>query len=61
MRLYSGQGKMAAYLDWIDRGGVTLCQNLLRLINSGVTDPVWAHRRIVNLDRDARLTAGVDL
>ncbi|NWC64018.1 Flp pilus assembly complex ATPase component TadA [Cedecea sp. P7760] len=61
MRLYSSQGKMAAYLDWIERGGVTLCQNLLRLINSGVTDPVWAHRRIINLDRDTRLTAGGDL
>lgn len=61
MQLYSGQGKMAAYLDWIKRGGVTLCQNLLRLINSGVADPVWTHRRIINLDRDARLTAGSDL
>ncbi|MDU5836237.1 MAG: ATPase, T2SS/T4P/T4SS family [Pantoea sp.] len=61
MRLYSEQGKMTAYLDWIARGGVTLCQNLLRLINSGVTDPVWAHRRILNLDRDARLKAGDDL
>ena len=61
MRLYSGKGKMAAYLDWIERGGVTLCQNLLRLINSGVADPVWTHRRIFNLDRDARLTAGSDL
>ena len=61
MRLYSGKGKMAAYLDWIERGGVTLCQNLLRLINSGVADPVWTHRRIINLDRDARLTAGSDL
>lgn len=61
MRLYSKKDKMTAYLDWIDRGGVTLCQNLLRMINSGVTDPVWAHRRIINLDRDARLTAGNDL
>ncbi|SFF37779.1 Type II secretory pathway ATPase GspE/PulE or T4P pilus assembly pathway ATPase PilB [Kosakonia radicincitans] len=61
MRLYSERGKMAAYLDWIDRGGVTLCQNLLRLINSGVTDPVWTHRRIINLDRDTRLKAGADL
>lgn len=52
---------MTAYLDWIDRGGVTLCQNLLRLINSGVTDPVWAHRRICNLDRDTRLNTGADL
>lgn len=61
MRLYSERGKMAAYLDWIERGGVTLCQNLLRLINSGITDPVWAHRRICNLDRDTRLKAGADL
>ncbi|PUW01534.1 GspE/PulE family protein [Cronobacter sakazakii] len=55
MRLYSREGKMTAYLDWINRGGSTLCQNLLRLINSGCADPVWAHRRICNLDRDARL------
>ncbi|WP_240153391.1 GspE/PulE family protein [Erwinia amylovora] len=61
MRLYSERGKMTAYLDWIDRGGVTLCHNLTRLINNGVTDPVWAHRRICNLDRDARLKAGADL
>lgn len=61
MRLYCEKGKMTAYLDWIDRGGVTLCQNLLRLINSGVTDPVWAHRRICNLDRDTRLNTGADL
>lgn len=55
MRLYSREGKMTAYLDWISRGGITLCQNLLQLINAGRTDPVWAHRRICNLDRDARL------
>ncbi|WP_455865276.1 GspE/PulE family protein [Pantoea agglomerans] len=61
MRLYSEKGKMAAYLDWIARGGVTLCQNLTRLINAGVTDPVWAHRRICNLDRDAKLKSGADL
>lgn len=61
MRLYSERGKMAAYLDWINRGGITLCQNLLRLINSGVADPVWTHRRIINLDRDTRLKAGEDL
>lgn len=61
MRLYSERGKMTAYLDWIARGGITLCQNLTRLINAGVTDPVWAHRRICNLDRDARLNAGTTL
>lgn len=61
MRLYSEMGKMAAYLDWIGRGGVTLCQNLRRLIEDGQADPVWAHRRICNLDRDARLKAGSEL
>lgn len=61
MRLYSEKGKMTAYLDWIARGGVTICQNLTRLINAGVTDPVWAHRRICNLDRDAKLKSGADL
>lgn len=61
MRLYSESGKMAAYLDWIERGGVTLCQNMLRVINEGRTDPVWAHRRICNLNRDARLRAGEEL
>jgi len=58
MRLYREQGKIYAYLDWIERGGRTLCQNLLRLIDSGRVDPVWAHRRICNLDRDARLKEG---
>ncbi|HBM2513442.1 TPA: Flp pilus assembly complex ATPase component TadA, partial [Enterobacter hormaechei] len=43
MRLYSREGKMAAYLDWISQGGRTLCQNLLRLIEAGRVDPVWAH------------------
>ncbi|MBD8165375.1 ATPase, T2SS/T4P/T4SS family [Erwinia persicina] len=61
MRLYSEKGKMAAYLNWIAQGGVTLCQNLRRLVNDGLTDPVWAHRRICNLDRDAKLQAGAEL
>lgn len=61
MRLYAEKGKLVAYLDWIDRGGVTLCQNLLRLINEGRVDPIWAHRRICNLNRDARLKAGEEL
>lgn len=61
MRLYSEKGKMAAYLDWISRGGVTLCDNLKRLINTGVADPTWIHRRLVNLDRDAKLKAGLEL
>ncbi|MEQ9928013.1 GspE/PulE family protein [Pectobacterium parvum] len=61
MRLYKEKGKMTAYLDWIERGGVTLCQNLIRLIESGVTDPVWAHRRICNLNRDVKLKSGAEL
>lgn len=58
MHRYRVKGKMAAYLDWIGKGGVTLCQNTVRLINEGRVDPVWAHRRICNLYRDARLKAG---
>ncbi|CAO94864.1 GspE/PulE family protein [Erwinia tasmaniensis] len=61
MRIYNVKGKLAAYLDWIDKGGVTLCQNLTNLINEGLTDPVWAHRRICNLDRDTRLKAGAEM
>lgn len=61
MRLYAEKGKMAAYLDWIARGGVTLCQNVKRLIDEGRADPVWTHRRICNLDRDSKLKAGMEL
>jgi len=61
MRLYADKGKMAAYLNWIGKGGVTLCQNVKRLIEEGRADPVWTHRRICNLDRDTKLKAGTDL
>ncbi len=29
-----------------------LCESLLTLINKGVVDPVSAHKKICNLDRD---------
>lgn len=61
MRLYREKGVLAAYLDWISKGGLTLCSNLTNVINKGVTDPVWAHRRICNLDTDARLKAGIEM
>ena len=61
MRLYKEKGVLAAYLDWISKGGLTLCSNLTNVINKGVTDPVWAHRRICNLDTDARLKAGIEV
>lgn len=53
MRLYDAQGKFAAYDYWRNKlGGVTLCQNAIRLINDGVIDPVITHKSICNLDRD---------
>ncbi|AVF38200.1 GspE/PulE family protein [Rahnella sikkimica] len=61
MRLYAGKGKLTAYLNWMEKGGVTLCANATRLIKEGRADPVWVHRRICNLDRDARLKMGSEL
>lgn len=61
MRLYADKGKLTAYLNWMSKGGVTLCTNATRLIKEGRADPVWVHRRICNLDRDARLKTGSEL
>lgn len=58
MHKYAKEGKLAAYLDWIGRGGITLCMNAVRVINAGVADPVWVHQRACNLDRDEKLKAG---
>lgn len=54
MRLYDEKGKFAAWQHWRDQGGVTLCQNVIRLINGGHIDPIVAHRSICNLDRDEK-------
>lgn len=58
MRKYVTEGKLAAYLDWISKGGITLCMNSKRIINEGIADPVWVHHRACNLDRDDKLKAG---
>lgn len=58
MRKYVKAGKVAAYLDWISKGGITLCMNSKRIINEGIADPVWVHQRACNLDRDEKLKAG---
>lgn len=52
MRLYDENGKIAAWRHWRDNGGVTLTQNLVRMINTGQVDPVIAHKSVCNLDRD---------
>lgn len=52
MQRYHTQGKQAAYEYWYTAGGITLCDNVLRLVNSGVIDPVDTHRAICNLDRN---------
>ncbi|MCW0309926.1 GspE/PulE family protein [Pantoea ananatis] len=58
MYRYVKEGKLAAYLDWIAKGGITLCMNSKRIINEGIADPVWVHQRACNLDRDDKLKAG---
>ncbi|HAT4519840.1 TPA: Flp pilus assembly complex ATPase component [Serratia marcescens] len=52
MSLYEREGKFAAWRYWRSKGGETLCENLTRLINHGNVDPVIAHKKICNLDRD---------
>jgi len=52
MQLYEQEGKLAAWKYWHKSGGETLCESLLTLINKGVVDPVSAHKKICNLDRD---------
>ncbi|EGH9360826.1 Flp pilus assembly complex ATPase component [Salmonella enterica] len=54
MSLYEKKGKFAAWKYWRDNGGETLCENITALINEGKVDPVIAHRKICNLDRDEK-------
>ncbi|EET2714449.1 Flp pilus assembly complex ATPase component [Escherichia coli] len=54
MSLYESQGKFAAWKYWRNNGGETLCENLTSLINKGKVDPVMAHKKICNLDRDEK-------
>lgn len=54
MSLYDKEGKFAAWKYWRDKGGETLCENITLLINKGVVDPVMAHKKICNLDRDEK-------
>lgn len=54
MQLYGSKGKIEAWDYWRKKGGETLCENLIRLINQGEVDPVLAHRNICNLDRDVK-------
>lgn len=52
MSIYQETGKIAAYEYWYKNGGITLCDNVLRLVNSGKIDPITAHKDICNLDRN---------
>lgn len=52
MSLYEREGKFAAWRHWRSTGGETLCENITGLINRGEVDPVLAHKKICNLDRD---------
>lgn len=55
MKLYATKGKFAAWHYWRNKGGETLCSNIIKLINQGSVDPVIAHKKICNLDRDEKL------
>jgi type II secretory ATPase GspE/PulE/Tfp pilus assembly ATPase PilB-like protein len=52
MHLYHTKGKIEAYTEWYRNGGITICDNVLRLVNEGVIDPIDSHKDICNLDRD---------
>ncbi|EAQ8545529.1 Flp pilus assembly complex ATPase component TadA [Salmonella enterica] len=54
MSLYEREGKFAAWKYWRSKGGETLCENITLLINQGKVDPVIAHKKICNLDRDEK-------
>ncbi|ELY2291435.1 Flp pilus assembly complex ATPase component TadA [Salmonella enterica] len=54
MSLYEEKGKFAAWKYWRSNGGETLCENITNLINDGKVDPVIAHKKICNLDRDEK-------
>ncbi|NDO82800.1 pilus assembly protein PilQ [Citrobacter sp. NCU1] len=54
MSLYEQKGKFAAWKHWRENGGETLCENITLLINQGKVDPVIAHKKICNLDRDEK-------
>lgn len=54
MRLYATKGKFEAWSYWKNKGGVTLCDNVKRLINEGRIDPIKAHQEICSLDRDEK-------
>lgn len=54
MSLYEQKGKFEAWKYWRKKGGETLCENITLLINEGKVDPVIAHKKICNLDRDEK-------
>lgn len=55
MQIHREQGKSAAYEYWYKSGGQTISQNLIALVNKGLIDPVYAHRKVCNLNRDSKV------
>lgn len=55
MQIYHEKGKTQAYEYWYKNGGQTLTENLISWINKGLVDPIYAHRKVCNLDRDGRV------
>ncbi|MDL4860762.1 ATPase, T2SS/T4P/T4SS family [Halomonas elongata] len=58
--VYSDQGKIRARQYWVkELGGVTKNMHLIKLIDSGLVDPISAERSVAPIDDDMR-TLGLD-
>lgn len=59
MDTYRAEGKYAARRYWIDRmDGISKCQHLIKLINTGKVDPAMGEKVVVPLDEDLLSMAG---
>lgn len=52
MSLYKREGKFTAWQYWKQKGNTSLAENLIRLINDGLVDPVIGHTKVCNMNRD---------
>lgn len=55
MSLYRERGRQHAYDYWYVNGGETLCENAIKLINSGVADPIDIHTTVCELNQDEQI------
>lgn len=53
MNVYRAEGSAAARSYWAkELGGITKCMHLIRLINEGLVDPLFAEQQVCLLDQD---------